>query len=436
MDQYKEGKSAYSLVKKLYPIYRSITGDGVRESLKIIRDYIDASEFITYEVKTGTKAFDWIVPKEWKIRDAYIESETGERYAQFRENNLHVIGYSLPVDKWVDREELEYCIYTQKDQENAIPYVTSYYKERYGFCMSEKEKRSLTGGRYRVFVDSELFNGSLTYADCVFKGKSEAEIVISTYCCHPQMANDNCSGMALLAELAKYVKSLKNRYFTYRFAIFPETIGAIVYLSQNNRLEYMKRHTIGGYTLSCVGDDGDYSIILSKDGNSISDRALKNVLLFSESTKKLYKEYSYLERGSDERQYNSPGVGIPVTGFCRTKYWEFQEYHTSLDMMSFISPKGLQGSIDVMKEVIDAIEHNRKYMITTPCEPQLGRRGLYPTLSQKGRYDEVKAMMDFIGYADGNKDLIEISYDIKQPVKILIPIVQKLMENGLLCMGD
>jgi aminopeptidase-like protein len=302
--------------------------------------------------------------------------------------------------------------------------------------MSEKEKKALTDEKYRIFIDSELFDGFLTYADCIFEGKIKDEIVISTYCCHPQMANDNCSGMVLLAELAKYVKNLKNKYYSYRFVLYPETIGAIVYLSQENRLDYMKRYTLGGYTFSCVGDDGNYSVILSKDGNSLSDRALENVLFFSEKAHDRYKVYSYLERGSDERQYNSPGVEIPVTGYCRTKYWEFPEYHTSMDTMDYISPKGLQGSIDVMKDVIDLLECNRRYRIITPCEPQLGKRGLYPTVSKKGIYDDIKAMMDFIAYADGKKDLIQISNEIHQPVKVLIPIVKKLLSEGLISMED
>ena len=431
-----EGRRAYELALKLYPIYRSLTGFGVRKSLKIIGEYIGATSYKIYEVKTGTKAFDWTVPKEWKINDAYIESESGEKYASFADNNLHIMGYSIPVDKWINRSELERYLYTQPDQEAAIPYVTSYYSERFGFCMSEKEKACLKGDNFRVFVDSELYDGSLTYADCLIKGEADEEIVFSTYCCHPQMGNDNCSGMVLLAELARYVKTLEKRHYSYRFALFPETIGAIVYLSQENRLEYMKKNTMGGYTLSCVGDDGDYSIIYSKSGNSLSDRALNNVLTFSESIGKEYKKYSYLERGSDERQFNSPGVDIPVTGFCRTKYWEFPEYHTSLDTMDFISPEGLQGSIDVMKEVIDIIESNRNYRMTMPCEPQLGKRGLYPSVSQKGKYDEVKAMMDFIGYADGEKDLIQISEEINQPVKLLIPIVKKLIEEKIIIAED
>lgn len=429
------GGAAYELATQLYPIYRSITGEGVRKSLKMIGDYIGDDNFRIYEVKSGTKAFDWEVPKEWNICDAYIESESGERFAQFSENCLHVMGYSVPVDEWMDYEELEKYIYTQPDQEDAIPYVTSYYKERFGFCMSENEKKKLKPGKYHVYIDSKLSDGSLTYADIVFPGESEQEILFSTYCCHSSMGNDNCSGLVLAAELAKYIKQLEHRYYTYRFVFVPETIGAIVYLSRENRLEKLKSNTIAGYTFSCVGDDGDYSIVSTRSGNTLADRALINVLNYSERTEGEFKRYSYLERGSDERQYNSPGVGLPVAGFCRTKYLEFPEYHTSLDTLDFISSDGLQGSFDIMKEVVETLEHNCFYKMTLLCEPQLGKRGLYPTVSQKDTYDEVSAILNFVGYADGEHDLIEISNMIRQPVRVLIPVIEKLMKEKIVSAG-
>ena len=428
-----EGKEAYEFAKKIFPIYRSITGNGVRETIKLLNEYIGASnEFNAYEVDTGVKAFDWTVPKEWSIRNAYIEDEDGQKYAQFNENSLHVMGYSIPVDRWIEYDELVQHIYTQEDQPDAIPYVTSYYKENYGFCLSENEKRKLKRGKYHIFIDSELFDGSLSYADIVFPGTTQEEVLFSTYSCHPSLANDNCSGLALAAELAKYIKGMVNRRYTYRFIFVPETIGAIVYLSQNERWKLLHNNTIAGYTLSCVGDDGNYSIVYSRRGDSFSDRVLKNVLTSKCCRRERLKEYSYLERGSDERQYNAPGIDVPVSGFCRTKYWDFPEYHTSMDNMSFISEQGLQGSFDVMKEVIDAIEHNFKYKITVPCEPQLGKRGLYPTVSKKGGYDEVKAMMDLIGYADGEHDLVWISDKINQPISALIPIIKKLEKENLL----
>lgn len=431
-----EGLEAYNLANRLFPIYRSITGAGVRESLIIIKDYIGNNDFQIYEVKTGTRAFDWTVPREWKIRDAYIESEDGARYADFSKNCLHVVGYSKNVDEWIDYEELINHIFTQEDQEDAIPYVTSYYAERYGFCMSEKAKRKLKKGRYHVYIDSELFDGSLTYAELIIPGETEKEVLFSTYTCHPSMANDNCSGMALAAELAKYVTNMSQRHYTYRFVFIPETIGAIVYLSQNNRLEKLKKNFIAGYTLSCVGDDGDYSIINTIKTDSLSDRLLMNVLHFSEKTKGNYKKYSYLERGSDERQYNSPGVDLSVVGFCRTKYWEFPEYHTSLDTMNYISTDGLQGSFDVMKETIEALEYNYFYRMKIPCEPQLGKRGLYPEISQKATYDAIEAMINFIGYANGKLDLLDISNMIEQPIRVLIPIIKKLKDENLIIVEE
>ncbi len=427
-----EGENAFKLASQLYPIYRSITGTGARETLRIVSDYIDADDkFRIYEVKSGTKAFDWTVPKEWIIRDAFIEAEDGKKYACFSENNLHIVGYSSAVDKWINYEELLDHIYTQPDQENAIPYVTSYYNERYGFCMSEAEKKELKPGRYRAYIDSDLFDGSLSYGEIVFPGEENSEVFFSTYTCHPSMADDNCSGLALAAELARYVKSLSRRRYTYRFAFVPETIGAIVYLSQCNRLKELKKNVIAGYTLSCVGNNGDYSIINTKSADSLSDRTLMNILRFSENTSGRFKTYSYLERGSDERQYNSPGVELSLAGFSRTKYWEFPEYHTSLDTLDHISIEGLQGSFDILKEVIDALECNYFYKMVLPCEPQLGKRGMYPKVSQKGVYDEIQALMNFVGYADGKQDLIEMSDMIGQPVRVLIPIIKKLRDEKM-----
>lgn len=432
-----EGVAAYKLAKKLFPIYRSITGDGVRESLRLIDEYIGKGTLSIHEVRSGEKAFDWKVPREWNINDAYIEDEQGNRFAEFKENNLHVVGYSTPLDRWMDLNELTKHIYTQKDQPDAIPYVTSYYSERFGFCMSEEEKRMLHPGKYHAVIDSVFTEGALTYADIIIPGETDEEILFSTYTCHPSMANDNCSGMVLSASLAKYIKSLEKRRYTYRFVFAPETIGAIVYLSQKNRLEYMKKHTKGGFTFSCVGDSGGYSVINSKHADSLCDRAISNILsLANVEIKNVYRQYSFLQRGSDERQYSSPGVGIPVVGFCRTKYWEFPEYHTSLDTMDYISTDGLQGSFDIMKQVVDLIEFNRKYKMAIPCEPQLGKRGLYPNVSQKGIYDEVQAMMDFIAYADGETDFIQISNDIKQPATVLIPIVNKLIDEELVISED
>ena len=423
----KTGQDIYSFTASIFPICRSLTGNGVRETLAMINEYISETglNLNIYEIPTGTQVFDWTIPKEWEIRAGYIEDENGDKIIDFLDNNLHILGYSTPIDRWVDLEELKKNIYTQPEQPDVIPYVTSYYRERYGFCMSEIQKNSLRPGKYHMYIDSELRDGSLTYADLVIQGKSDQEIMITSYICHPSMANNECSGPAVLAELIKYVNAMENRRYTYRFVLNPETIGAITYLSK--KYQHLKEKLVAGVVLSCVGDDRAYSIIESRYADTIADKGLKNILSHHGN---IYN-YSYLSRGSDERQYNAPGIDLPVVGFCRSKYGEYNEYHTSADNMDLVSPEGFQGSYDVMTEWIRAMEINDYYKVTVLCEPQLGKRGLYPTISQKGSYNEVKAMTDFIAYADGKNDVFDISNIIGIPVKDIIPIIEKLFEAGL-----
>ncbi|MCQ2522952.1 MAG: DUF4910 domain-containing protein [Lachnospiraceae bacterium] len=427
------GKKIYEFADLIFPICRSISGDGVRETLKLISEKIKNDterDLKIFEVPSGSSVFDWTVPKEWKIRDAYIENENHEKIIDFKNNNLHVLGYSTPVDEWVDLEELKTHIYTEPSQPDAIPYVTSYYKERFGFCMSENMKNGLKPGKYHMYIDSELFDGSLSYAELKIKGKSEEEVFLSTYTCHPSMANNECSGPALMTELIKFVsdmaKSEKGLRYSYRFIFIPETIGSITYLSRN--LPEMKKNVIAGFNLSCVGDDRAYSIVHSRYANTFSDKVLMNVLKFMGE----YKSYSFLKRGSDERQYNAPGVDLPVVTFCRSKYCEYPEYHTSLDTMDLVSERGFAGAYEVMTQCIKAIEANYKYKMNVLCEPQLGKRGLYPSISRKGTYDAVKSLTDFIAYSDGSNDLFDISKIIEVPVKELIPIADKLFENDLI----
>lgn len=434
MDVDKHGEAAYALARRIYPIYRSVTGKGVRETFHILKEYLsDVGELVVHEVPSGTKVFDWTIPKEWIIHDAFIEDEDGKKIIQFSDNCLHVVGYSTPVDKWVEYDDLIKIIHTQPDQPDVIPYVTSYYKEQYGFCMSEDQKKKLKKGRYHIYIDSELFDGFLSYAELKLRGQVDQEVLFSTYSCHPSMGNDNCSGIVLQTELAKYIGSKNGLHYSYHFVFLPETIGAIAFLSHKDNLMYLQSHCIGGYTLSCVGDDGDYSIIKTRSGKSLSDRILMNILKHSHCYRgEVYREYSYLERGSDERQYNSPGVGLNITGFCRSKYWEFPEYHTSLDTIDFISSAGLQGSFSIMRRVVESLEHNKIYMTKMPCEPQLGKRGLYPNTSQKGTYDNVEDMINFLGYADGKSDLVEISDLINVPMEKLILIAEKALETDLI----
>lgn len=415
----------YDRIGRLFPICRSITGNGFRRSLGIIRE--ELPEIEVHEIPSGTQVFDWTVPKEWNIRGGWIRNLSGETIIDFNDCNLHIMGYSLPIHKILKREELLEHVYSIPEQPDWIPYVTSYYKERWGFCMSENQRLTLKDDEYEVSIDSTLEDGSLTYGELVLPGETQDEILFSTYLCHPSMANNELSGPSLQTELVKYIKGLPKHRYTYRFVWNPETIGSITYLSRN--LEQLQQHVKAGFVLSCVGDDRTYSYVCTKYADTLADRVIENVLKFHAPD---HKRYSFLQRGSDERQYGSAGVDLPVCGFCRSLYREYPEYHTSADNMELVSPEGLQGSYDAMVKVINALENNYHYQMLCKCEPQLGKRGLYPTISRKGVYDKVKSMQNFIAYADGKNDLIGISNIINVPVDELIPIKDKLLEHRLL----
>lgn len=417
------GKEMYQLAEKLFPICRSITGNGVRETLRLM-DEISHS-IIIHEVPSGTKVFDWTVPEEWNIKNAYIEDENGVKLIDFKKNNLHLVGYSTPVNCYMTKEELLQYIWVEDSQPDVIPYVTSYYKKRFGFCMSKNQRDNLKDGTYHVVIDSELKQGSLTYGEIILKGQMPEEIFISTYICHPSMANNELSGPCLSLYLSEWLKQRKNNY-TYRFVFVPETIGAITYLSQN--LNYLKKYVIAGFNLSCVGDDRTYSYIESRYGNNLADRVLQNVLKYHYPG---YKRYTYLQRGSDERQYCSPGIDLPLAGFSRSKYEAYPEYHTSSDNLNLISPSGLQGAFEVMSQCITALEYNHRYTAACLCEPQLGKRGLYPEISKKGMHSD-RILVDILAYADGTNDLIDISNRIGQPVKEILPAIEQLKNAGLI----
>ncbi|MGG3888384.1 DUF4910 domain-containing protein [Metabacillus fastidiosus] len=419
----KEGELMHQLMTELYPICRSITGDGVRETLKIIQEIVPLT---IHEVPTGTKVFDWEIPKEWNIKDAYILDEEGNKVVDFKKNNLHVVSYSIPVDKVISLKELQDHLYSLEEQPDAIPYITSYYKERWGFCIAHNERKQLKEGKYRVFIDSELKEGSLTYGELIIRGESEEEIFLSTYICHPSMANNELSGPVLTTYLAKWILSSPRKY-TYRIIFIPETIGSITYLSRN--LDKMKANIIAGYNISCVGDEREYSFLSSRKGKTLADKVALNILTFNKID---YKSYSFLKRGSDERQYCSPGIDLPVASIMRSKFGRYPEYHTSLDNLDLVTADGLQGSFNIYIECIELIEKNEIYKVNCFGEPQLGRRGLYPTLSTKETGRMVRDMMNFIAYADGETDLVEISNLINVPVKTLYPIIDKLYNAELI----
>jgi aminopeptidase-like protein len=420
-----EGEEIYSLAQQLFLICRSLTGDGVRKTLRLIKNQLPELEI--HEVPSGTGCFDWTVPDEWNINDAYIIDPDGNKIADFRQNNLHVAGYSIPVDKTVSLDELQNHLYSLPEKQDAIPYITSYYKKHWGFCITDKQRRTLKQGRYRVRIDSSLKPGHLTYAELIIRGQSSQEIFLSTYICHPSLANNELSGPCVTAYLAKWLRSLEHRRYTYRIIFIPETIGSIYYLSRN--LEYLKEHVIAGFNVSCVGDERTYSFLPSRQGNTLADRVALHVL------KHIYpdfKRYSFLDRGSDERQYCSPGVDLPVVLVGRSKYEQYPEYHTSKDNMDFITPEGLYGGYNAIRQCLICLEHNEKLKTTVLCEPQLGRRGLYPSANSKVSREQLKPMMDLIAYADGTNDLLGIADLIGREIWSLFEIVNKLKNEKLL----
>lgn len=423
------GTEVYEMAESLFPICRSITGEGVRETLSVIREYLP--ELQIEEVPSGTRAFDWTVPQEWKIFEAYIEDSSGNRVIDFKKNNLHVVGYSDSLDIYCSREELLQYIYVQEEQPEWIPYVTSYYSKKAGFCMSKNQRDNLKEDTYHAVIKSELFDGYMTYGELVIDGETEKEVLLSTYICHPSMANNELSGPCLCTFLANWIKQMPRRKYTYRIIFVPETIGSITYISRH--LKQLKKNVVAGYVVSCVGDDRTYSYIPSKQGNTLADRAAKNALQFLVGN---YDEYTYLDRASDERQYNSPGVDLPVCVVCRSKYGAYPEYHTSADDMTLISAKGLEESYQIYQRILLNIEKNDIYKVQCLCEPQLGKRGLYPNVSHKDSFNKANALIDFLAYADGGHDVLEISDIINVSTKDIWEVVEKLLREGIIAEID
>jgi aminopeptidase-like protein len=421
------GDKMYSLAKELWPIHRSITGNGVRETLSILKKNIN--DLKVREVETGTKIFDWKVPKEWNVNKAYIKDDNGNIVVDCKINNLHLVSYSVPVNKVMSLGELSEHIHTLPEQPDAIPYVTSYYKDTWGFCMTHNDFLKLRECNYKVCIDTALTLGKLTYGEVYISSTTNGkqEVFLSTYVCHPSMANNELSGPVLMSELCSWLQSLESRKYNYRIVFLPETIGSIAYLSRH--LDELKNNVVAGYNLTCVGDDRCYSYVQTRNGNTLSDKIIKHVL---KNVDENYKEYTFLHRGSDERQYCSPNIDLPISTFCRSKFQEYPEYHTSLDDLNFISPTGLQGSFDVMTQVLSCIENNIKVQLVTFCEPFLTKYGMYPTLSCKmSPHDKIQLQMNVIAYADG-RSVYEIAELLGVAMWDVLVVVHSLIGKNIL----
>lgn len=423
------GDEMHDLASQLWPINRSLTGQGFRDSLKILSQKIP--ELDVFEVPSGTPVFDWIVPKEWIIREAYIVTPNGEKICDFSVNNLHIIHYSTAIDSEFELQELLPHLHSLPKQPDAIPYLTSYYHETWGFCISETEKQKLLPGTYRVYIDASHIDGFLTYGELIVPGKSKKEVLFSTYLCHPSMANNELSGPVVTTYLAKFVESLANRKFTYRFVFLPETIGSLTYLDKN--LAHMKENIVAGYTVTCIGDDRTFSFLPSRSGNTLSDSLARKALKMLELQ---YKTYGWTHRGSDERQYCSPGIDLPISSIMRTKYGEYPEYHTSLDNLSdVVTPKGLYGGYLVLKKCIEIIESEIIPIVKILGEPHLSKHSLYPTLSTKDQKEFVRKVIDFLTWSDGSNLLTDIAdiiqIDHADAKELFFQLVEKQLVRNL-----
>ena len=407
--QYKEiidkastiGEEMYQMMKELYPICRSITGDGVRKTHEIIRKQI---QIITHEIPTGTQVFDWVIPKEWNIKDAYIRSPKGEKIVDFKKSNLHVLNYSVPINSKISLEELKPHLFTLPEHPDVIPYLTSYYKENWGFCMSHNQFLKLQDGEYEVVIDSTLKDGHLTYGEYYLKGKEDNEILITCYTCHPSLCNDNLSGVVLTTFLVKILSSLSLKN-SYRFLFIPETIGAITWLSINEKkIQKIK----SGLVVTCVGDPGDSTYKKSIQDDAEIDRIVINVLKNSGQN---YKIIDFFPPGSDERQFSSPAFNIPVGLLMRTSFPNFPEYHTSADNMEYVQSQYLTDTFSKYIRIIYILENNKIYLNLNPkCEPQLGKRGLYTQIGgQKEGYVDEFSILAVLNLSDGNHSLLDIS---------------------------
>lgn len=419
-----EGEFLHRLGQELFPINRSLTGDGVRRTLAILAGYLPGLRI--HEIPSGSAVLDWTVPDEWNITDAHVTDPQGKRIIDFAECNVHLVSYSVPTDVTMTLPELRPHLHTDPEHRQAIPYVTSYYNRSWGFCLSQEQLETLSEGTYHAVVESSLEPGHLTYGELVLPGESDSEVLISTYICHPSLANNELSGPLVALGLARWLMALSHRTYTYRFVFAPETIGAITYIAQN--LDTLRAHVVAAINLTCIGDEGDYSYLASRLGNTPLDRIARRIVRLTSQP----VEYSYLDRGSDERHYGMPGVDLPMISLMRTKYGSYPEYHTHLDDLTVVTPTGLQGGLDLVRDCIRELEQAEYFTSTVLGEPQLGRRGLYHTMHARTVADEVLLRTHVLAYADGRHSITDIAEMCGVDEGAIRTLTDELVEHGLI----
>lgn len=418
------GRAIYALIERLFPLHRSITGDGVRQTLRLMGEYVPLQ---MSEVPTGTAVFDWEIPKEWTVREAFISDSHGRRIVDLRNSNLHVVGYSTPVRATMPRHALEPHLHSRPDRPDSIPYLNSYWKEYWGFCLSHNTRLAMAEGDYQVVIDSSLEDGHLTYGEYLIPGESSEEVLLFSHTCHPSLCNDNCSGLAVTTLLARELASRSLRY-SYRFLWAPSTIGSLAWLSRNAEAVGRIRH---GLVLTGFGDPGAFTYKQTRSGDAQLDRIVPLVLdgFGPGSRVEPFSVYGY-----DERQFCSPGFNLAVGRLSRTPYGQYPQYHTSDDNLAFISPRQLGEAMAVLMEIIDAVEcGERRYLNTSPYgEPRLGKRGLFRPIGGAGLSRLEEARLWALNLADGRHSVLDMAERSRMDFKTLRTAIGELAACGLL----
>lgn len=428
MNNWHDGDLMYEWCQKLFPIMRSLTGKGNILTLKFLKNHLNELKISSY--RSNKKVFDWKIPPVWIFKGAYIMTLNDQVVINSDENNLHVMNYSDSIDRIVNVKELNKHLFSIPEKPTAIPYVTSYYRRDWGFSMAEQQRNELKEKFYKVRINTKFRRGRMHFGEALIKGESSKEVIFSTYICHPQMANNELSGPVMVTALMNYIKSkYPNPKYSYRALFLPETIGSISYLSKNFRK--LKSKVIAGWVVTCVGDEGNFSFIPSRYGNNLADRISIKVLNANKATKD-FKEYTYLNRGSDERQFCSPLINLPFASITKSKYGEYKEYHTSLDDLNFISSKGLWESLEIYKKIVDNLESNPRYFNTKSCEPFLQKYDLYPSISFKDKSNYSREILNVLAYCDGTNTLDDISEICQLKQSQVLKIVEVLLANKLI----